>query len=284
MQYRYGVAGREPTYEKRYYLSNDHEWPRRPMNVGLCTVSSKERSIERVLELAGAVGYDGVEIWGRDHVRDGSEDTCRWIAETADEHGLEIASYGSYLRCGSEEFDDDFEHELDVAERLGTGLIRVWAGHQEYGEHDDEHWNQVVADLERLTERATEYDLEVTVEKHSNTLTNTLEGARDLIETIDDDRCRLNYQPGFSIPVAELEREAEALGRLSNQLHLQTTRERTERARAPLSEGYYDLEAILKPFLECEFDGYANVEFVAEDQPYREAIETDLSYVRSLLG
>ena len=29
------------------------------MNVGLCTISAKERSLEEVLELAGEVGYDG---------------------------------------------------------------------------------------------------------------------------------------------------------------------------------------------------------------------------------
>lgn len=252
------------------------------MNVGLCSVSSKERSIDEVLELAGVAGYDGVEIWGRDHVGDGSEETCRRIVETANEHGLQIASYGSYLRCGSDEFDAGLEHELTVADRLDAGMIRVWAGNRSYGEHDD-HWDRTLADLERLTERAAERDLGVTVEKHSNTLTQTLEGARNLIEAIDDDRCGLNYQPGFSIPPAELEREAEALASLSNQLHLQTTRERTGRERAPLSEAYYDLEAILEPFLERGFDGYANVEFVSERRPYREAIEADLAYVRSLL-
>lgn len=253
------------------------------MRVGLCTVSSKQRSIDEVLELAGMAGYDGVEIWGRDHVGDGSEETCRRIAGTANEHGLEIASYGSYLRCGSDEFDDGFEHELRVADRLDAGTIRVWAGNRSYGEHDDDHWDRTLADLERLTERAAEHDLEVTVEKHGNTLTETLQGARNLIETIDDDRCGLNYQPGFSIPAAELEREAEALAPLSNQLHLQTTRERTGRERAPLSEAYYDLAAVLEPFLERGFDGYANVEFVSEERPYREAIQADLAYVRSLL-
>lgn len=253
------------------------------MKVGLCTVSSKGRSIDEVLELAGVVGYDGVEIWGRGHVGGGSEETCRRIAEAANEHGLEIASYGSYLRCGSDEFDDGLERELRVADRLDAGTIRVWAGNRSYGEHDDDHWDRTLADLERLTERAAERDLEVTVEKHGNTLTQTLEGARNLIETIDDDRCGLNYQPGFSIPAAELEREAEALAPLSNQLHLQTTRERTGRERAPLSESYYDLAAVLEPFLERGFDGYANVEFVSEERPYREAIQADLAYVRSLL-
>ena len=254
------------------------------MNVGLCTISSKDRSVEEVIELAGEVGYDGLEIWGQDHVGDGSVETCTHIAETATEHGLEIASYGSYLRCGTDEFANELEHELAVTDRLGTELIRVWAGRQEYGDHDPEHWDRVVADLERLTERAAEYDVSVTVEKHANTVTNTLEGAKSLIETIDDDRCLLNYQPSFSIPADELEREASALTALSNQVHLQTVRECGSSQRAPLSASFYDLEAILDPFLENGFDGYANVEFVTDERPYREALEADLGTVRSAIS
>lgn len=253
------------------------------MNVGLCTISATERPVEEVVELASEVGYDGVEIWGRDHVGDGSEPVCTRIVETATEHGIDIAAYGSYLRCGTEAFDDELEHELAVADRLGTETIRVWAGNQEYDDRDDEHWERVVADLRRVTDRAADYEIEVTVEKHDNTVTNCLEGAKALIEAIGDERCGLNYQPGFSIPAAELEREAEALAPLSNQLHLQTTRERTGRDRVALAESYYDLAAILNPFLEHGFDGYANVEFVSDERPYREAIEADLAYVRSIL-
>lgn len=260
------------------------------MNVGLCTISDTERPVEEVLELAGEAGYDGVEIWGRDHVGDGSPETCRRVAETADEHGLEIPVYGSYLRCGTDEFDDELAHELAIAEQLGADLIRVWAGNREYGDHDDDHWDAVVADLDRLTERAGGRGVGVTVEKHAGTVTDAREGARRLIEAIDDDRCGLNYQPGFSIPEDELERESETLAPLSNNLHLQAVRERGERNRCPLAEAFYDLETILEPFLENGngaengFDGYANVEFVTDERPYRDAIADDLRHVRSITG
>lgn len=252
------------------------------MNLGLCTISAKERSVEEVIELAGEVGYDGVEIWGKDHVGDGSEATCERIVETAEDHGLEIPTYGSYLRCGTDEFEREFEGELAVADRLGTDLIRIWAGRQEYGDHDEEHWNRVVADLERLSERAADYGTGVTVEKHANTLTNDLDGARRLIEAIDRENCKLNYQPGFGLPSERLEREGEALAPLSNNVHLQAVRSAGESARSPLSEAYYDLEAVLAPFLE-NFEGYANVEFVTEERSYREAIDADLRYLRSVL-
>lgn len=249
------------------------------MNVGLCTISDKERGVEEILELAGEVGYDGVEIWGKDHVA-GTEPER--IADAAADAGVEIPTYGSYLRCGSEGFSADLDDELAISDGLGSDMIRVWAGSQEYGDHDERHWDRVVADLERVAERAADRGLSVTVEKHANTVTNNLEGARELIETVDHEVCGLNYQPGFSIPADELEREAEVLEPFSNQLHLQGTYERTDSERAPLSEVYYDLEAVLEPF--AKFEGYANVEFVTQDRSYREAIAADLETVRSLVG
>lgn len=252
------------------------------VDIGLCTVSSKERAVETVIELAAEAGYDGVELWGRDHVGDGSVDDCRRIVATADAHGLGIPVYGSYLRCGTDGFDD-VERELAIAKRLDADLIRVWAGRQEYEEHDTDHWNRVVDDLERLTDRAAAYGVGVTVEKHAGTLTDTLEGARRLIEAVDDDRCGLNYQPGFSVLEGEIEREANELASRSNNLHLQAVRECGESRRCPLSEAFYDLETVLAPFLDAGFDGSANVEFVTDEQPYSAAIEADRRYVASIL-
>ena len=254
------------------------------LHVGLCTISSKDRDVEEVVELAGEAGYDGVEIGGRDHVGDGTADDCRRIVDAADANGLEIPVYGSYLRTGTDEFDDDLERELAIAERLDADLIRVWAGRQEYEEHDSDYWKRVVGDLERVTDRAAEYDVGVTVEKHASTLTNTREGARRLIEAVDDDRCGLNYQPGFSVPKDEIEREANELAALSNNLHVQAVRECGGSHRCPLSEAFYDLETVLEPFVDAGFDGYANVEFVTDERAYPEAIEADRRYVESVVG
>lgn len=253
------------------------------MNVGLCTLSASDRPVEEVLELAAAAGYDGVEIWGRDHVGDGSAERCGRIVDAAADLGLEIPTYGSYLRCGADAFEEEVEREVTIADRLGADRIRVWAGRQEFGDHDEDHWTAVVTDLATVTERAGETGVEVTVEKHANTLTNDREGARRVIEAVDDERCRLNYQPGFALPADEIAREATEFASLSSQLHLQAKAEPDAESRSPLAEAYYDLEAVLEPFLERGFDGYANVEFVSGDHPYREAIAADLETIRAIV-
>lgn len=252
------------------------------MRFGLCTISNKEASVETVLAQAAAVGYDGVEVWGRDHVGDGSEETCRTIRREADRRGLDVAVYGSYLRPGAESFTDERDHELAVTERLGADRIRVWAGDQEYGDRDPEYWDRVVADLRELTVLAADRGVEVTVEKHDGTLTNEREGARRLIEAVDDPNCRLNYQPLFGMSPDAIVEEAHELAPLSNNVHVQAVPERGGWPRCALEDAFYDVEAVLAAFQSADFDGYVTVEFVPDGVPYEQAIAADLDYLQAV--
>lgn len=252
------------------------------MQIGLCTISNTEARVETVLKQAGAAGYDGIEIWGKDHVGDGSRERCRAIADRAAELDLDVFVYGSYLRPGVDEYEDSVEQELSIAENLGADRIRIWAGDQEYDDCSDTHWTDVVTDLQDLTERAAKAGLEVTVERHAGTVTNTLQGARQLIETIDDEHCRLNYQPIFTVHAEQLLEEAAVLAPLSNNVHLQAVPTQGGDDRCLLSDAYFDVEAVLAPFLDGEFDGSVNVEFVPPDMPYMEAIEANQRYLESI--
>ncbi|WP_306061575.1 sugar phosphate isomerase/epimerase family protein [Natronococcus wangiae] len=250
------------------------------MQIGLCTISNRAASVESVIRDAGDAGYDGVEVWGKDHVGDGNPETCRSIRDAARAASVEIPVYGSYLRVGAPDFDDLLEREFEIARRLEADLIRVWAGSQEYGDHDDEHWDRAVEDLSRASRHAADRDLGVTVEKHANTLTNDGEGARRLVEAVDRENCRLNWQPAFSMAPDVLVEEAKDLAPISNNVHVQAVPERGSRDRCPLEAAFFDLERLLGIFKNAGFSGFVNVEFVDGDRPYRTAIEADLEYLR----
>lgn len=253
------------------------------MKVGLCTISNTDASIGSVLSLAADTGYAGVEIWGDGHVDDGDSSAER-IAESAGSFGLEIPVYGSYLRAGTDDFEREVSTELDIADALGASLIRVWPGAQEYQEHTSEHWDRVVDDLLSLSRRAADRGIGVTVEKHEGTLTNTTTGARELMETVDHQRCGLNYQPLFFLSADELVAEARELAPLANNVHMQAVGIRGGDERTLLQDAYFDCEALLAPFQEHAFQMYVEVEFVDQGRPYESAIRQDLEYLRSILG
>ena len=169
------------------------------MQFGLCTISNKPMDVLDVVDAAADAGYDGVEVWGRDHVGDGTAADCAAIRDRAAARDLSIPVYGSYLRPGTDGFDASLQTELDVAAKLGAELVRVWAGDEEWQDRDDALFDAVVTDLQEAADAAADRGLAITVEKHEGTLTNTTEGARRVVEGIDHPQCGLNYQPLFGM-------------------------------------------------------------------------------------
>lgn len=253
------------------------------MQLGLCTISNTELPVERVLEVAADVGYDGVEIWGKAHVGDGGADTCESIGTTARDLGLDVAVYGSYLTVGTDAFAEAYERELVIADRLGADLIRVWPGDREYGDHAPAAFEAAVEDLRTLAERAVQLDLGVTIEKHEGRLSNTTEGARRLVDAVDHPDCGLSWQPLFSLSESELAAEAETLAPRTNNVHLQAPAERAGEERTLLSNAYFDVGAVLDRFETARFDGYLEVEFVSQNRLYEDAVRRDHEYLRSLV-
>jgi len=254
------------------------------VNLGLCTISNKEANVEQVIERAAEAGYDGVEIWGKEpHVGEGSPERCVEVRDHAADNDVEVGVYGSYLRVGTEEFDEMLNHEVDVAAELGADTIRVWAGNSDYENRTSEEWEAAIADLRELTDVAADRGLAVTVEKHHGSLTNSARGVRNLIEAVDRAECGLNWQPSFSQSSADVLADATKLASLSNNLHVQAVPEPGTVDRCFLRDAYFDLDEILTHFQDIGFDGWVNVEFVTAYVDYETAIATDHSFLESIL-
>jgi sugar phosphate isomerase/epimerase len=249
------------------------------MEFGLCTIANKSEDAAAVIAAAGAAGYDAVEVWGEDHVGDGTPERCAALRSAAADAGVALAVYGSYLRCGSREFADTYERELALADELGVDRIRVWLGTCDYEDRTDADWERAVADLQRITDAAARRGLAVTVETHGGSLTNRPEGARRAIEAVEGP-CGLNWQPLFDKPADALPDEARDLAPLTNNVHVQAVPERGSSDRCPLDEAYFDVGACLAALRDGGFDGLVAVEFVADDRPFAEAIAADLAVLR----
>lgn len=253
------------------------------MEIGVCTISNTEESIEAVIETAAELGVAGIEPWGRDHLDGGDPTRGEAIAELANEHGLEVPVYGSYLRAGAEDFTDRLEPELAVTAALGADAIRVWAGAQEYQAVEADHWAAVVADLETLADAARSHDVEVTVERHAGTVTNTTEGAAALIDETPPG-VGLNWQPYFEQDAETIRDDIHRLATCTNNVHLQAVAAPGERERCPLAFAYFDVTEIVLALRDAGFDGYLEIEFVAQRASYRPALAGDVAFLESVLA
>lgn len=253
------------------------------MQVGVCTISARTRPLEWVVDVCGGLAVDGIEVWGKDHVGDGSAERCRELASATAAEGLSVPVYGSYLRAGGEGFGERMATELEIADRLGADLLRVWAGDREYGDCDGTHWDRVVDDLRRLGTAARNRGLAVTVERHGGTVTDETEGAVELIEAVDSPAVGLNWQPYFEHDAATVLADARTLAPLVNNVHLQAVPASGGDERCALADAYFDVAGVLAALEESGFEGFLEVEFVTQTAPYPAALAADVGFLRALV-
>lgn len=161
---------------------------------GICSVTLRSHSIDEVAAVASASGLSGIE-WGTDvHVHDAdSADRAREACAAA---GLKILSLGSYYRAGS---FGDFDDVVALAVRVGAPRIRIWAGSVEPDDADQQVWDAVVADTQRIAGLAAEHGILLAYEFHGGTLTSTVEGTLELLGRVGRANVSTYWQPAVGL-------------------------------------------------------------------------------------
>lgn len=152
-------------------------------SAGLCSVTLRDHSPASVLRVAAAAGLDAVE-WGGDvHVPPGDTATAAAVAAATADAGLRVASYGSYHRALD---PTGFDDVLVCALALGAPRIRVWAGDVGSARATRAERDRVVAGCADAVRRAGDAGVEIGLERHGGTLTDTPASTAELLAAVDD--------------------------------------------------------------------------------------------------
>jgi len=263
--------------------------------IALCTIAFRERLLEDALDMAAQLGFPGVELWGREpHVSENYDyNRTRLVRKMCEERGLEIAALGSYVRFGTTRKNSDaapLVDTLQTARTLRTPIVRVWASDVPSDQADEKLWKQVIAEARDAAERSKGLGITLAVEMHDDTLADTADSALRLVEEVECDNFRLNFQP------SAWQRDEDVLQRLEKVLpyvvhcHAQNfsklaTGEFDGFKRAPLRDGLLDYRAIIDKLLSAGYTGWISVEFSpVEGDGKMKALADDLAFLRELLG
>jgi sugar phosphate isomerase/epimerase len=241
------------------------------LSLGLCSVTFRALSFERVLDLAAEAGVAGIE-WGGDvHVPPGDLSRAAEVREASASRGIAVASYGSYVEAGVTS-DAEFAAVLSTAAAVGAPNIRVWAGKRGVAPADVStfEYSRAAGDLSRFARGAAASGITLSLEFHRETLTDTLEATLRLLDDVADPNLFTYWQPRYWVrsrdPLREALGELRALrARLS---HIHVFNWKRDRERLPLREA----RALWEPLL-AEVSGwgdrerYAMLEFVRDDDP-----------------
>ena len=164
------------------------------MRPGLVSVSFRQLTPDKILELCKESGLQVLE-WGGDvHVPHGDLDAAARVGEATRAAGLSVAAYGSYYRLGVPD-GPTFDAVLGSAVALGAPAIRVWAGNRGSAETDAAGRQAVVEDAMRCADLAAEQGIYLCYEFHQGTLADTTSSALELLAATVHPFVRSLWQP-----------------------------------------------------------------------------------------
>ena len=266
--------------------------PSNGTKVLLCTIAFRDRLLDHALAVAKTLGYDGVEIWGREpHIAEKFDETrIRAAKKLLDATGVVPYVLGSYLRFGATkpETTVPLTDVLHCARWLKTPLVRVWASDVPSAGAKAEVWERAVREAQEACDAAAKLGLVLVVEMHDGTLADTTVGALDFVYRVGRDNLKLNFQVATHEDGQTPEQRLEAVLPLVAHVHAQNY-ERTcghttdLPRRSSLAAGVVNYRRLLRMLKEAGYEGAVAVEFAYDEHGDKQkAIAEDLKFLRTL--
>ena len=257
---------------------------------GVCSVTFREMDLAGVAALVKKAGLDGIE-WGGDvHVPPGDIAVAQEARRLTEEAGLVVSSYGSYYKVlDADGRMEPFDPVLQTALALGTDTVRIWADSMGSEMCSPSRRAKFVDAVRVVLDAAQEQGIRLALEFHANTLTDSNDAAKTLLDEINHPNLYTYWQPMYWIadPAYRLQGLEMLKGRILN-LHVfhwvfspfaGTWVENID--RRPLGEGVAEWQAYFeKP--DPSRAHFALLEFVRGDDP--EQFLDDAAVLKQMLS
>lgn len=250
---------------------------------GLCSVTFRQHSSTAILSMAVDAEIKAIE-WGTDvHLPPGDLKNARAIRSACADFGIITPTIGSYIRC-VETSSSDFSSVLETSQELGATSIRIWAGTQGSAETEATHRKEIAARINNYCEMAAAQGLELALEYHQNTLTDTVASTLQLLREVDHVSLCTYWQPHKSGPVDNAQAELDALKDHLHNVHVFHWESYNDRHSLAAGRQYWTavfahLIALPKP--KNVKDRFAFLEFVKNDDP--EHFQRDAAILKDVL-
>lgn len=237
---------------------------------GICSVTFRGKTPQEIVSLCKETGLRGIE-WAADaHVPPEDLANARHVGEMTRTAGLKVAGYGSYFLAFEKDGDpaQPFEPILNAAVELGSPIIRIWGGSMSR-ERSASYFSDVVERCRNAAEAASAKGVQISLEFHRNTFTETLEGAQQLLNAVNHPNLKMYWQPPHGSDLQQRLREIAAFGDQLIGVHVfhWAGSQKPPFPRLPLAEGRDIWLPCIEAIAQRENDLFALMEFVRDDSP-----------------
>ena len=169
---------------------------------GVVSVSFRQLSVDEVIRYTKEAGLDQIE-WGGDvHAPYNDPERIAYIAKAQAAAGISCPSYGTYFKLGVD--DTELLHGYaEAARALGTKILRLWCGNKNYTDLTPEEREFMISECKKAARIAEEEGVILCMECHQKSFTNVLEGALDLMRSVNSPAFRMYWQPSTTAPVED---------------------------------------------------------------------------------
>lgn len=158
---------------------------------GMTSITFRKKSVEEIISIAKQANLKGIE-WGGDvHVPVGDTENAKKVGRLTREAGLEVFSYGAYLKVGEEGFAD----VARTAVALGCKTVRIWPPKPASSEAGDGDYEKAIAALKDISETARSHGLTICLEWHNGRLNDCAESSLRILKGVNRENIRTYWQP-----------------------------------------------------------------------------------------
>lgn len=205
--------------------------------LGLVSISFRELSYKELVDVAVKEGIQAIE-WGADvHVPPDNLEHAHTVKAYCDAHQIACPTYGSYYHIGVPDHKGNsyqFADILATAKVLGASTVRVWPTKTASADATPEFWEQSASELRTLCQMAEKEGIQLGLEYHWNTLTDSAESTLKFIQLTDMPNIKTYWQMHYERTSSQHMSEIKLLdGHIAN-IHCYFWEGRT---RLPLEEG-----------------------------------------------
>ncbi len=261
------------------------------MKVGLATIAFRGYDLTVALDAAAECKCDGVELWGKSpHLpQPYDEKKVKGIREEIEKRGLVVSIFGSYVNPINENFRENAQDAIKVAQDIGTSLIRVWAGNQDGIDAPADMWRTCIEGYKWFCKLAADAGIILAVETHNNSLADMPDGMMRLIEETGAENLMANYQLSHIERPEDMARGIEVLGPYIVNVHAQNFKvgAKGKPQRTNLEDGDVDYREVISLLRKFEFDGFVEVEFIKDESGERDSLlkslRKDIDFLKKLI-
>jgi len=265
------------------------------MDVSLFSQSLFALPLDEAIAAAAKAGFPAIELacTAPHFDLDTAQGDADAVAERIQQAGLGVAALSLFSTFTD---DERVEQEIESAEtfiRLAplfhTSLVKLTPGPPASADARAGHWAWLAHAIDALAATAAEVEVRLAFETHMRQLTDTLEGARLLLEVAESDTVGLTVDfSNLAFAGGDLPACLEALKDRAYHVHVKNgfIDDAGEWRFGALDEGLTDYADVLPRLRDTGYDGYLSIECLGPDAAERpvETARRDLAILKRLLA